>query len=213
MSDSQTRDHLALERILFFSDAVFAIAITLLVIEIKVPVVEHGAGDAPLGHALGRMIPLFIGFIISFFLIGQTWVEHHMIGRLLTGFDRGLLWRNLGLLFFVAAMPFASALMSEYFGSRLATTVYALVFAGLGLAKAGLYRHAVRRGLVDTSSSDAARIGARVWATPITATGVAVAAIAGLPWPVMGVMFIPVVAQLLDRRARQGTTALGATGA
>jgi hypothetical protein len=103
--------------------------------------------------------------------------------------------------------------MSEYFGSRLATTVYALVFAGLGLAKAGLWRHAVRRGLVDTSSPDALRIGARVWATPITATGVAAAAIAGIPWPVMGFMFIPVVAQVLDRRARQSSTALRATGA
>jgi hypothetical protein len=110
-------------------------------------------------------------------------------------------------------MPFASALMSEYFGSRLATTVYALVFAGLGLAKAGLWRHAARRGLVDTGSPDAPRIGARVWATPITATAVAVAAIAGIPWPVMGFMLIPVVAQLLDRRARQHGAALGTTGA
>jgi uncharacterized membrane protein len=209
MSESQAaRDHLALERVLFFSDAVFAIAITLLVIEIKVPVLDHGAGDGPLGNALGRMIPLFVGFVISFFLIGQTWVEHHMIGRLLRGFDRGLLWRNLGLLLFVAAMPFASALMSEYFGSRLATTFYALVFAGLGLAKAGLWRHAARRGLVDLDSPDAVRIGARVWATPITATGVAAAAMAGLPWPVMGFMLIPVVAQLLDRRARQAAGAL-----
>ncbi|HKP29960.1 MAG TPA: hypothetical protein VJU15_11190 [Gemmatimonadales bacterium] len=105
-------------------------------------------------------------------------------------------------------MPFASALMSEYFGSRLATTVYALVFAGLGLAKAGLWRHAVRRNLVDRSAPDTVRIGGRVWATPITAGAVAVAAMAGIPWPVMGFMFIPLVAHLLDRRARQSAPAL-----
>jgi hypothetical protein len=88
-----------------------------------------------------------------------------------------------------------------------------LVLAGLGLAKAGFWRHAARRGLVDPASPDAIRIGARVWATPITAGAVAMAAIAGIPWPVMGFMFMPVVAQLLDRRARQGAAALGATEA
>jgi len=107
MENSQSADQLAFERMLFFSDAVFAIAITLLVIEIKVPVLPHGATDRELGFALVGLIPRFVGFIISFFLVGQTWVEHHRIGRQLQRYERGLLWSNLWMLFFVAAMPFA----------------------------------------------------------------------------------------------------------
>jgi uncharacterized membrane protein len=200
MHDRESADHLAFERFLFFSDAVFAIAITLLVIEIRVPELPHGAGGRELAAALAHLLPRFVGFVISFFLIGQTWVEHHRIGRLLQGFDRGLLWKNLSLLFFVAFMPFATALHSEYFASRVAITVYATVFAGLGLAKASLWRHAVARGLAATGDEDAGHIGRRVWATPIVAGGVAVAGAAGVPLAVMGFMLIPVVAQMLDRR-------------
>lgn len=198
--DDDRGQQLALERVLFFSDAVFAIAITLLVIEIKVPTLPHGATDGELGLALVGLLPRIIGFAISFFLIGQTWVEHHRIGRQLRGFDRGLLWKNLGLLFFVAAMPFSTALLSEYFGSRLTVTVYALAFAGLGLAKAGLWRHAVRRQLVDPAQLEVGAIGRRVWATPVTAGAVAIAGGVGLPFAVLGFGLIPLVARMLDRR-------------
>lgn len=79
-------DELALERLLFFSDAVFAIAITLLVIEIRVPTLPHNATDRDLVVALLNLTPRIVGFIISFFLVGQTWIEHHRIGRRLLRF-------------------------------------------------------------------------------------------------------------------------------
>jgi uncharacterized membrane protein len=192
-------DHPALERLLFFSDAVFAIAITLLVIEIRVPALPHGAGDAELGASLVGLIPRVVGFVTSFFLIGQTWVEHHRIGRQLLGYDRGLLWKNLGFLFFVASMPFSSALLSEYFTTRIAVTIYALTFTGLGFAKAALWRHAARRRLVDPGTPESVSIGRRVWATPIAAVCVAIAGASGVPYAVAGFGLIPVVAQLLDR--------------
>lgn len=200
MSDDHSGEPLALERLLFFSDAVFAIAITLLVIEIKAPVLPHGASDGEIGRALLVQTPRFIGFATTFFLIGQTWIEHHRIGRLLTGFDLGLLWKNLFLLFVVAAMPFASALLSEFFGSPLVTTIYALVFAALGLAKAAFWRHAVRRGLVLAGAPDARHISRRVWSTPLTAGVVAVVSALGVPFGVMGFAMIPVVARILDRK-------------
>src|SRR5262245_59528459 len=104
MSEAKSGEGLAFERLLFFSDAVFAIAITLLVIEIRVP--EHaGASDGELARALLSRLPQIIGFLISFFLIGQTWIEHHRMCRLLAGYDLGLVWRNLCLLLFVAFMP------------------------------------------------------------------------------------------------------------
>jgi len=199
---------LALERLLFFSDAVFAIAITLLVIEIKQPPLPHGAGDREVAVALSRLIPLFVGFVISFALIGQTWIEHHKMGRLLQSFDLGLLWKNLFLLFFVAFLPFATALFSEHFATRVATFVYAATFTGLGIAKMAFWSHAVKRGHVQDPLSAAVRgVSRRVWATPLTAGSVAVAALAGVPFATFGFMAIPLVARLLDRPAVPSTAA------
>jgi uncharacterized membrane protein len=71
------------------------------------------------------MIPVFIGFVLSFILIGQAWIEHHRIGGFLTKIDRGSLWLNLLLLMFVALIPFATSLVSEYFYSNTAVALYA----------------------------------------------------------------------------------------
>jgi uncharacterized membrane protein len=200
MENPQSADQLAFERMLFFSDAVFAIAITLLVIEIRVPVLPHGASDRQLGSALVTLFPRFVGFIISFFLIGQTWVEHHRIGRQLRRYERGLLWSNLWMLFFVATMPFATALLSEYPWSRVTVTVYALIFTGLGLAKVSLWRNALRHRLVDVASAEAQSISRRVWATPLTAATVGGLGAVGVPFAMLGFTLIPLVARLLDRR-------------
>ena len=201
MHEHDSSDTLALERVLFFSDAVFAIAITLLVIEIKVPSLGHHVKERDLLIALANLIPLIVGFIISFFLIGQTWVEHHKIGRQLQSFDLGLLWKNLFLLFFVAFMPFATALLSEYFQTRIADVVYALTFAGLGFAKMAFWRHALSRGHVrNPEAAEAVSISRRVWATPIAALIVAIAAFLGAGWAPVGFVLIPVIAKTLDRK-------------
>jgi uncharacterized membrane protein len=190
---------LALERLLFFSDAVFAIAITLLVIEIKVPALPHDAGDRDLGMALLQLTPRVIGFVISFFLVGQVWIEHHRMGRLLKSIDTGLLWRNLALLFFVAFMPFATGVLSEFFRSPIAVAFYGVTFAGLGFTKARWWQYAVKRNLVNRSASEVTHISRRVWATPLTAGAVAIAGGLGLPFAVVGFSAIPFVARLMDR--------------
>jgi uncharacterized membrane protein len=201
MTDPQ-KEGLGLERLLLFSDAVFAIAITLLVIEIRVPSPAPGSSEKELGLGLLALLPQFIGFLISFFLIGQTWIEHHRIGRLLTGFDLGTLWWNLLMLFFVAFMPFATAVLSEHIASRIAGTLYAVSFAGLGLAKAGLWRHAVHRNHVRADRLVVRSVSRRIWASPLTAGAVAVAALLGVPMAFVGFMFIPLVAFLLQRPLR-----------
>jgi uncharacterized membrane protein len=129
---------------LFFSDAVFAIAITLLAIEIKIPTIQHYGSESELAIALLQSISKITGFLVSFMLIGQTWIEHHRICGYLINFDSGLLWNNLILLLFIAFMPFVTDLLSEYYWSRVAICLYALSFAGLGLAKVFLWRHAVK---------------------------------------------------------------------
>jgi len=201
MYQSKDREHLAFERILFFSDAVFAISITLLVLEMKVPAIQQEFSELQLGYALLQMTPKTVGFLISFFLIGQTWIEHHRMCSFLGQYNSGMLWRNLWLLLFVAFLPFATALMSEYYFSRVAICVYACSFAGLGFAKASFWYHAVKTHLLakDIDTTQASRISRRVWATPITSFAVVIAAVVGIPYAYCGFTLIPFAAVLLDR--------------
>ena len=201
MPSSKDREHLAFERILFFSDAVFAISITLLVLEMKVPAIQQEFSEMQLGYALLQMTPKIVGFLISFFLIGQTWIEHHRMCSFLGQYNSGMLWRNLWLLLFVAFLPFATALMSEYYFSRVAICVYACSFAGLGFAKASFWHHAIKKHLLakDIDTTQAARISRRVWSTPITSFAVVIAAVVGIPYAYCGFTLIPLAAVLLDR--------------
>jgi uncharacterized membrane protein len=104
-----------LERLILFSDAVFAIAITLLVIEMKIPHLEGDINDTSLGHALLHLVPVFFGFILSFFIIGIYWTVHHRIFGQVVDYDGKLLWLNLFFLFSIVLMPFTSALYGEYY--------------------------------------------------------------------------------------------------
>jgi uncharacterized membrane protein len=196
---------LGVERMLFFSDAVMAIAMTLLVIELKIPELGPSAESRDLATALLAQTPRFVAFILSFFIIGEAWTEHHRVGGLLRGFDYGLLWWNLLLLFFVVLMPFVTGLVSE--GDRwLSVVLYASVFGGLGFAKLGFWFHATRRGLVERTVGRAGRsISFGLWATPTVALLVAASALAGLRQTMWGFFLIPVVAYVLDRLSRLGT--------
>ena len=96
------RDAFQLERLILFTDAVFAIAITLLVIELKVPELEHRTEHEAL-NALARLVPKFIGFLISFFIIAIYWTAHHRIFRFVRHLDARLIWLNLLFLLSIVA--------------------------------------------------------------------------------------------------------------
>ncbi|HST36722.1 MAG TPA: TMEM175 family protein [Allosphingosinicella sp.] len=116
-------DH-ALERLVFFSDAVFAIAITLLVIEIHAPHFEEGATTGEALQALARLAPNFTGFLISFAVIGAFWSGHHRAFSLAARYDSRVVFWNLCLLGTIAFMPFVTAFMSSNFGMRLPAACY-----------------------------------------------------------------------------------------
>lgn len=104
-----------LERIILFSDAVFAIAITLLVIEIKVPALHGSAAtEGALVQELVHLIPKFVGFLISFFLIGFYWTRHHVLCGYLGDYSTKLIWLNLLFLLSIVLMPFSTGIFGEY---------------------------------------------------------------------------------------------------
>jgi uncharacterized membrane protein len=136
---NELRKEFQLERLILFSDAVFAIAITLLVIEIKVPEIHENVSDKALLQSLAHLIPKFIGFIVSFMMIGLYWTLHHRMFGFVTGYSRKLLVLNLVFLFFVALMPFSTGFYSEYAGPDMLRhqlmvpmAFYVLNFCGMG---------------------------------------------------------------------------------
>lgn len=102
-----------LERFTFFTDGVCAICITLLIIEIKVPILP-GPSDKLLWHSLSEMSLRFLGFVISFGIVGHYWSVHHRIFGYVVKYTTSLLWLNLGYLFTVVLLPFSAGFLGEY---------------------------------------------------------------------------------------------------
>jgi uncharacterized membrane protein len=122
---NELKKEFQLERLILFSDAVFAIAITLLVIELKVPEIERAElTEGKLLQALAHMIPKFFGFIVSFMFIGIYWTVHHRLFGYVINYTPKLLRLNLFFLFAVALMPFSTAFYSEYVMKHVLTPVF-----------------------------------------------------------------------------------------
>ena len=118
-----------LERILFFSDAVFAIAITLLVLTIEVPDIPPDLVSEELPGRLLDLWPKLFSYVISFLVILMFWTAHHSIFRPIKSYDRGLIWLNSLFLMFVAFLPFPTALLGAYGDQQLVVAIYAGSFA------------------------------------------------------------------------------------
>jgi uncharacterized membrane protein len=142
-------------RVEAFSDGVYAIAITLLILEIKVP--HHDAG--PLGQALLDRWPSYLAFLTSFFTIGVMWINHHRLFTLIDRCDTALLVANLLLLLGVTWVPFPTAVLAEYLGhpgDRLAAVFYSGSFFVIALFFQLLWRYATGRLL--GAESDPAQV-------------------------------------------------------
>jgi uncharacterized membrane protein len=199
MDKHEPETGLSFERVVFFSDAVFAIVITLLVLELKVPhLAEHT--ESALRHALVELLPRVAGFVISFLIIGLMWVEHHRIFRYIAGYDAGLLWRNLLLLLCVSFVPFPTALFSENFWSRTAFILYTASFGGVATAKLWIWRHAVRAKLLkhDVTPALELRIARRSIAVPLACALAIVLSFVSIWLAPISFIFIPLFARLFD---------------
>lgn len=138
------------ERIVAFSDGVFAIVITLLVLEIKVPEIAAGLVAEELPRALVDLWPKVLSHFVSFAVLGIYWVGHHTMFMYIKRHDRVLLWLNILFLMFVSSMPFPTGLLSQYGDQQIALVIYCGVLILAGLAAIAMWWYATGdRRLVD----------------------------------------------------------------
>jgi uncharacterized membrane protein len=133
-------------RIEAFSDGVFAIAITLLVLELKVPHLPEGAPAGAVAAALLRQWPSYLALVTSFFTILIMWANHHAIFSLVRRVDSPFLYANGLLLLVVTVVPFPTALLAEYLqkpGAAVAAAAYGGTFVVAGIAYNLLWRTAI----------------------------------------------------------------------
>jgi uncharacterized membrane protein len=176
-----------------FSDGVFAIAITLLVLEIAVP----AGSEADLLGAVLDQWPSYLAYLVSFSTIGAIWLEHTVITEFLERATSVFIRLNLLLLVVVSFLPFPTKLLGEYVGeeapARVAVTIYGLnLFLASALVSL-LWRYAVREGLIrpDVADSDVKMITNRL--TPGLA-GYVVMIVLGLFLPVVAVLGYLIIA-------------------
>ena len=132
-----------------FSDGVFAIAITLLVLDLAVPEPGQQGG---VGHALLDQWPLYAAYLVSFASVGAVWIAHSTITNHLERVDSVLLRLNLLLLFFVSVLPFPTRMLAEYIRGygpeRIAVTIYGINLLAMSAMTSVVWRHAVGEGML-----------------------------------------------------------------
>src|SRR5262249_37651225 len=136
---------LRLTRIEAFSDGVFAIVVTLLVLELRVPALKDHASVAELAHALVELTPKFVSWLLSFIIVCKFWLNHHHILGLARHADYCFVWLNSIFLMLQSFIPFPTALMGEYVTNPLAVSFFGCVFALNTLLFIGLHAYVVRR--------------------------------------------------------------------
>ena len=129
------------DRLAFFSDAVFAIAITLLVFNVRPPAVVGEVTEAALQHSLVLMLPSVVGFVLSFVVIGTYWRAHHRLFRWVRNYDNRLISINLRLLLCVSFIPCPTAFYSQYPDAQTPLIFYCASLAVAGLASYHLWRY------------------------------------------------------------------------
>ena len=196
-------DRNQLERMTFFSDAVFAIAMTLLVVEVKVPHIPR-LDEAVLAQALLDLIPGYIGFLVSFLVLARFWVSHHVVMGQMRATSTRLLWANLMLLLAVAFMPFPTAVVSEYVQLRVGVAFYAAWLVLLGLLNQRIIRIAIHAPHLRRADVAAAALHPHLRASWIPILIGVLAFAGGMVAPIvaLGVLTIgsPIISTILRRR-------------
>jgi uncharacterized membrane protein len=190
-------------RLLTLSDGVIAIALTLLVLQLRVPNLSEVADPdsaADLAAQLGKGLAQLVSYGISFYVIAQFWMVHRQVFRLVGDHEEGLEWWNFAFLFTISVMPFTSTLLGDFVGNPLAVDIFAVNVLIASLATQAMIVVGRRKGLLVSA--------ARARASVISAVVVPVvmAASIGLSWwstsaAMYSWVLIAVVPAIIDRWA------------
>ena len=163
-------DGIEFDRTTFFTDAVFAIALTLLVLEIGVPELveaKHSSATALL-DGLDDKVPKIVSFVIAFTLIGRYWLANHFFVAQLRAVDSRFMALSLVYLGFVAFLPFPTALVGEYEGNPISVVTFAIALGAVSGMETVLFAHARRHGLMRlVLPDDVYRWGLLASSTPV----------------------------------------------
>lgn len=142
-----------MERLVFFSDAVIAIAMTLLALDLPLP---EGETDEDLWRSFVHLLPgEYLTFVLSFLVVAMFWRSHHRFFQHVTALAPGLIRMNIVFLFTIVVLPFATRVLGERGTSSFGTVFYALTVVAAGLSMLGLLRLVRRHGVVDPDADPA----------------------------------------------------------
>jgi uncharacterized membrane protein len=192
-----------------FSDGVFSIVITLLILDVRLPNDARSVLDG-----LREVLPQTVTFVLSFVIVGVYWVSHHNMLHFVRAVDRSLLWLNLALLLMVVFIPFSASLLGRYIDDPLAVAVYGINLMLVNAAGTALWLYATgQRALTHDAVPPALRFFvARLHTAPILVYAVAVALARWQIAPSL-VLFAAVPAffilpnPFIDRRLREASAA------
>jgi uncharacterized membrane protein len=137
------------ERLNFFSDGIFAITITLLVLEIKVPEIAENLVATELPKELLHLVPNILSYIISFIVLGIYWIAHHNMFMYIKHHNHVMLWLNTLFMMCVASVPFPTALLGRYPNQQISVVAYAGILALTGIVLNLIWWYATTHRLVD----------------------------------------------------------------
>jgi uncharacterized membrane protein len=138
-------EHAKLHRLIAYTDAVLAIVLTLLILEISVPALTKPESGSDMWQHLVLMKPKFIAFLLSFFVISTYWAGLHAMYSHMIKMDNNILWLNNAMLLFICVTPFTSALVGEYSENPLSVFLFGFVQFFTSIAYSAIYVYSHRK--------------------------------------------------------------------
>jgi uncharacterized membrane protein len=152
IKESVMKNIFSKSRVETFSDGIFAIIITLLVLEIKVPHINEVHSSEELGKSLIGLLPKIISWMISFFTIAVIWVNHHKIFKQVKVLDAGIFWWNAVLLLWSTLIPFPTAVLGDYPVNKMSIILYGIEMSLMAASFSFMRFYAIRKqGLLEES--------------------------------------------------------------
>ena len=163
------RDELGFERLVFFSDAIFSVAITLMALEIRLPDLDPKATADQVNAAILTIVPHLFVYVLSYAVIGTYWMLHRRLFRTIKHYNLPLIWLNLIFLMFIALIPVATDPLGTYPNFPVISALYAAEMALVGFSEFALWWYAVSRHFTIPFSSPRIGLymGLRILTAPI----------------------------------------------